>query len=120
VELTLIELSQMSDSDSDDGGGRRLKILKPIFNKTTQDTVQEQTVKTPQPTPVAPVTQRSDGNTAHKTANSVATPISSRFPMYLSILHPSFLFADSVCIDSSFLFVNKRLSLFTRTDEERI
>jgi DNA polymerase-3 subunit gamma/tau len=74
VELTLIELSQMSDSDSDDGGGRRPKILKPIFNKTTQDTVQEQTVKTPQPTPVAPVTQRSDGNTAHKTANSVATP----------------------------------------------
>ena len=74
VELTLIELSQMSDSDSDDGGGRRPKILKPIFNKTTQDTVQEQTVKTPQPTPVAPVTQRSDGNTTHKTANSVATP----------------------------------------------
>ena len=74
VELTLIELSQMSDSDSDDGGGRRPKILKPIFNKTTQDTVQEQTVKTPQPTPVAPVTQRSDGNTAHKTANSVDTP----------------------------------------------
>lgn len=33
AELTLIELSQMSDSDSDDGGGRSPKLLKPIFNK---------------------------------------------------------------------------------------
>ena len=38
VELTLIELSQMSDSDSDDGGGRRPKILKPIFSKIAQET----------------------------------------------------------------------------------
>ena len=40
VELTLIELSQMSDSDSDDGGGRRPKILKPIFNKIAQEAQQ--------------------------------------------------------------------------------
>ncbi len=33
VELTLIELSQMGDGDSDDGGGRSPKMLKPIFNR---------------------------------------------------------------------------------------
>lgn len=33
VELTLIELTQMSDSDSDDSGGQRPKVLKPIFNR---------------------------------------------------------------------------------------
>ena len=40
VELTLIELSQMSDSDNDDGGGRRPKMLKPIFNKIAQEAQQ--------------------------------------------------------------------------------
>lgn len=33
VELTLIELSQIGDGDSDDSGGRSPKMLKPIFNK---------------------------------------------------------------------------------------
>lgn len=33
VELTLIELSQLGDGDSDDGGGHGPKMLKPIFNK---------------------------------------------------------------------------------------
>lgn len=32
IELTLIELVQCGDSDSDDGSGRRPKTLKPIFN----------------------------------------------------------------------------------------
>ena len=50
VELTLIELSQMSDSDSDDSGGRRPKILKPIFNKAVQETPQAQTAQTATPT----------------------------------------------------------------------
>jgi DNA polymerase-3 subunit gamma/tau len=49
VELTLIELSQMSDSDSDDGGGRRPKILKPIFNKAAQETPQAQQSAAAQP-----------------------------------------------------------------------
>ena len=40
VELTLIELSQMNDSDNDDGGGRRPKMLKPIFNNITKETQQ--------------------------------------------------------------------------------
>ena len=40
VELTLIELSQMNDGDSDDGGGRRPKMLKPIFNNITKETQQ--------------------------------------------------------------------------------
>jgi DNA polymerase-3 subunit gamma/tau len=35
VELTLIELSQMNDGDTDDGGGHGPKILKPIFNRAT-------------------------------------------------------------------------------------
>ena len=74
VELTLIELSQMGDSDSDDGGGRRPKILKPIFNKITQETTKEQTVKTTQPVPTPQEAQKSIGNTAQQTAYSVATP----------------------------------------------
>mgnify|MGYP003301400430 CR=1 FL=1 len=49
VELTLIELSQMSDSDSEDGGGRRPKILKPIFNKAAQETPQAQQSAAAQP-----------------------------------------------------------------------
>lgn len=36
VELTLIELSQLGDGESDDSGGHGPKILKPIFNKQTQ------------------------------------------------------------------------------------
>ena len=32
VELTLIELVQCGDGDSDDGSGRRPKVLKPIFH----------------------------------------------------------------------------------------
>ena len=36
VELTLIELSQMSDSDGEESRGRRPKILKPIFNTAEQ------------------------------------------------------------------------------------
>ena len=40
VELTLIELSQMSDSDGEDGRGRGPKMLKPIFNKIVQETPQ--------------------------------------------------------------------------------
>ena len=36
VELTLIELSQIASGDDDEDGGRRPKILKPIFNRTEQ------------------------------------------------------------------------------------
>jgi DNA polymerase-3 subunit gamma/tau len=49
VELTLIELSQMSDSDSEDGGGRRPKILKPIFNKAAHETPRAQQSAVAQP-----------------------------------------------------------------------
>ena len=37
VELTLIELVQAGDGDSDDGSGRRPKTLKPIFNKQQEN-----------------------------------------------------------------------------------
>ena len=50
VELTLIELSQMSDSDSDEGGGRRPKILKPIFNSIIKEAT-----KAPAPQTIQPV-----------------------------------------------------------------
>ena len=48
VELTLIELSQMGESDSDDGGGLRPKILKPIFNKIANQTPQAQAAQATQ------------------------------------------------------------------------
>lgn len=37
VELTLIELVQAGDSDSDDSSGQRPKTLKPIFNKPQEN-----------------------------------------------------------------------------------
>ncbi|MBQ5751763.1 MAG: DNA polymerase III subunit gamma/tau [Bacteroidaceae bacterium] len=48
VELTLIELTQMGDSDGDEGGGRSPKMLKPIFNKAQQNSTA--TVAAQQPT----------------------------------------------------------------------
>ena len=39
IELTLIELVQCGDGDSDDGSGRRPKILKPIFNNPEKNEV---------------------------------------------------------------------------------
>ena len=58
VELTLIELSQMSDSDGEDGRGRRPKILKPLFNTAEQSAQRVQPVvsTTAAPTPAAPHT----------------------------------------------------------------
>lgn len=98
VELTLIELSQMNDSDSDDGGGRRPKTLKPIFtniNKETQPTpaakaesapVKQQTTGVENRTPVTPQQQaptvRADSPTAATTADTAtvapARPIQGR------------------------------------------
>ena len=52
VELTLIELSQINDSDSDEGGGQRPKMLKPIFNKIQE--VQKEQVQTTPKEPVRP------------------------------------------------------------------
>ncbi|MBQ5889261.1 MAG: DNA polymerase III subunit gamma/tau [Bacteroidaceae bacterium] len=42
VELALIELTQMSDSDGEDGRGHRPKILKPLFNTAEQNARREQ------------------------------------------------------------------------------
>ena len=42
IELTLIELVQCGDSDSDDGSGRRPKTLKPIFNQIEKKEVAAQ------------------------------------------------------------------------------
>ena len=56
VELTLIELSQLASCDDDEDGGRRPKILKPIFNKTEQKQEIAQPATTP--TTSAPVAQQ--------------------------------------------------------------
>ena len=82
VELTLIELSQMSDNDNDDGGGRRPKILKPIFNKIAQDTPQAQAVKAAQPEPATQHTQRSavTGSTTQQVAAIATTQQSTPQP----------------------------------------
>ncbi len=64
VELTLIELSQMSDSDSDDGGGRRPKTLKPIFNKIAQETPEK-------PAPQRAVEAPAQAQSAQATHNTV-------------------------------------------------
>ena len=71
VELTLIELSQMSDSDNEDGGGRRPKMLKPIFNKIAQEVTQ--TTATAQATTTAQVAE--PRNTPRQQATSPASPV---------------------------------------------
>ena len=54
VELTLIELSQIASGDDDEDGGRRPKILKPIFNRTEQkQEIAQPATATPSPAPVA-------------------------------------------------------------------
>lgn len=62
VELTLIELSQMSDNDNDDGGGRRPKMLKPIFNKIAQEAQQAPAV----------AQQRTDGSVGNTQSREIA------------------------------------------------
>ena len=64
VELTLIELVQCGDGDSDDGSGRRPKVLKPIFNTQQKNDVAVQTTNvqsyvSPQPQVQKPKEQES-------------------------------------------------------------
>ena len=59
VELTLIQLSQLTTSDESEDGGRGPKTLKPIFNKTEQPQSQPQTNKAEaQSTPAATITPK--------------------------------------------------------------
>ena len=74
VELTLIELSQMGDSDSDDGRGRRPKMLKPIFNKIAQETQQQQA----QPTLAQP--KQAAGNAPTAADQQPTTPSTTPQP----------------------------------------
>ena len=77
VELTLIELSQMSDSDNDDGGGRRPKILKPIFNKAVQEAPQAQTTQATTSVPTAQPDQRKN-NTPSAPKQATETTVINR------------------------------------------
>lgn len=59
VELTLIQLSQLTTSDDSEDGGRGPKMLKPIFNKTEQPQSQPQPNRTEaQSTPAATITPK--------------------------------------------------------------
>lgn len=76
VELTLIELTQMSDNDSDDSGGQRPKVLKPIFNKQ-QAPASAPAGRTELPTQKATTeerTQRPDTTLYSPQRERVATP----------------------------------------------
>ena len=79
VELTLIELSQMSDSDGEESRGRRPKILKPIFNTAEQGAQRVQPDAPTAPTATAaPAQTRPAGNvtptTTSKEETASATP----------------------------------------------
>ncbi len=81
VELTLIQLSQLTTSDEGEDGGRSPKMLKPIFNKVEQADAKQQTNNTNSApdTPVAqPVQQAS--KTIEKPAINAATP-AQRIPI---------------------------------------
>lgn len=81
VELTLIQLSQLTTSDEGEDGGRSPKMLKPIFNKVEQADAKQQTNNTNSApgTPVAqPVQQAS--KTIEKPAINAAIP-TQRIPI---------------------------------------
>ncbi|MBQ8541980.1 MAG: DNA polymerase III subunit gamma/tau [Bacteroidaceae bacterium] len=81
VELTLIQLSQLTTSDEGEDGGRSPKMLKPIFNNVEQADAKQQTNNTNSApgTPVAqPVQQAS--KTIEKPAINAATP-AQRIPI---------------------------------------
>ncbi|MBQ3244945.1 MAG: DNA polymerase III subunit gamma/tau [Bacteroidaceae bacterium] len=78
VELTIIELSQLAEDSSDDGGGRGPKALKPIFSKLPQkeSTTAQQTVKESTNTPERPTSAVSTPNNSAESDNirHVAAP----------------------------------------------
>lgn len=79
VELTLIELSQMSDSDSDESGGRRPKTLKPIFNKVEQNAQQTAAkATTPQATRQEPTAPAQQASTRPEAPKAQATPVTQQ------------------------------------------
>ena len=67
VELTLIELSQMSDNDGEDGRGRRPKTLKPLFNTAEQSA---QRVQTGMPVTATTQTPATEPKAASETAST--------------------------------------------------
>ena len=81
VELTLIELTQMGDGDDSEDGGRRPKILKPIFNKVEQPESKENAATAaPAPTvatlqPAAPQRPTSTTTPAQTTPQRPQQPV---------------------------------------------
>ena len=80
VELTLIELVQCGDGDSDDGSGRRPKTLRPIFNNLPKSEAATPQVNVKQNVAVEraepkPVQQQATGNNAVEAGNTNTTAI---------------------------------------------
>lgn len=67
VELTLIELTQMSDGDNDDCGGQRPKTLKPIFKKSPNSNDTAASAATPVH---APAQAQAPANTGQQAAQA--------------------------------------------------
>ena len=80
VELTLIELVQCGEGDSDDGSGRRPKTLRPIFNNLPKSEAATPQVNAKQNVVVEraepkPVQQQATGNNAVEVGNANTTAI---------------------------------------------
>lgn len=80
VELTLIELVQCGEGDSDDGSGRRPKTLRPIFNNLPKSEAATPQVNVKQNVAVEraepkPVQQQATGNNAVEVGNANTTAI---------------------------------------------
>ena len=73
IELTLIELVQCGDSDSDDGSGRRPKTLKPIFhNIEKKEVATQQNTNTPAVAATQQPKETSQQTTSQPTTTNVA------------------------------------------------
>ena len=73
IELTLIELVQCGDSDSDDGSGRRPKTLKPIFhNIEKKEVATQQNTNTPAVAATQQPKETSQQTTPQPTTTNVA------------------------------------------------
>ena len=79
VELTIIELAQLSDDNGDDGGGRGPKTLKPIFNKLAPK--KSDAVQTAETTSTASATQAPQAPAPQPTTEPAKVTESSPKPL---------------------------------------
>ena len=109
VELAIIELTQLGD-DSDDGGGRGPKTLKPIFNKLqakeTGNNAQPAQQPAPQPVPAQAPAQQTPAPTVQRPVQesrpqpAAASPVTGGRPPEMQIRR-SGLFGGSRALSAS-------------------